>query len=362
MRRLQDAATAEAQVRHILRRRDIRIEELKRELSAADRQATSSNGLPWSTLSNKHSNDSNRRLLIGGASFDADGGMTASASGKTTAERTVKEVAMAATVKRLELELTEAASRGDVGEATTRRAERLALRLVPETGGVLGVDRCRWCGYGSNPGTGSGGGQIAVGLAGGQDRGASFLSPSVDVERKSAAAAAASEGGTNVNSEAADAPGVGERRGAPCGVNTFDAVFSSGVHNEGSSWTLDSSGGMQGHLGNVESGRQRRRSRSEKSPHAIQDRGMRGSSTREVSNGARSLEAHLALLERAGGLGVQSAADVDGDDAAVAATCGHSTMSKADIERGEAVSEVREQMPGLRDRASVAEEALQVSR
>lgn len=194
LRHLQEAAAVEADLRHTLRRRDIRIEELKRDRAAADQLARSSGGTPWSILAKPSTREATACNInaVGGTCTDGDRGKARSAK-----EQAAKDVAMAATVKRFKLELAEAAARGDVGEAATRKAEELALRLISESSSHAGISAgsaadssgmgCRFC---SRRLTREGQNAV-VGLAGSRVRGASVFTPSMDVEHKPAAAVAA---------------------------------------------------------------------------------------------------------------------------------------------------------------------------
>lgn len=211
LRRLQDAAVTEADLRHIIRRRDIRIEELKREQATTYRLAKSSAaGTPWSNLASSRSTlgvreaeacDSGR---VGCTVAEGQDEVSGGDKVKMAGERTAKEISQAAAIRRLELELAEATARREVGDAVISTAETLALRLFPKAGDDidLGGVGCRTCGR-SFPGN-----ERPCTVSGVQDRGLSFLMGSVEVEKAAATAAAAAKVGAEaeakVEAKAAD--------------------------------------------------------------------------------------------------------------------------------------------------------------
>lgn len=352
LRRLQEAGASEANLRHMLRRRDIRIEELKREQAMADRLATSSGGvIPRSTLVDNYAGAMNIRqtaYTVG----TMNGGLAAADTGRTgsAAERAAKEVALAAAVKRLELELAEAASRGDVGDAAVRTAERLALGLFPEpAGGHIESGRkggCHLCGRLLNRE------RRDMSLAGSHSRGFSFLMPSTVGERKAAAA--------------------GERKEDPQGVDaavqtisTPTAVCDSATGGD----DLDPAA-MEGDGGNfvaqgpaVEAYADRDRGRPLTSAQAEHGKkAEHGQNVPVVSRGLniglRSIEAHLARLEAVASCGFADGTNVV--DSRVRSTSPGGKSEAMEWALAQVVHDLRTQVSGLRDQAEETAELLNV--
>lgn len=352
LRRLQVAGASEADLRHVLRRRDIRIEELKREQAMADRLATSSDGMPRSTLVDSLAGTMNSRqtsYAVGaiGGGLAADTGMAGSA-----AERAAKEVALAATVKRLELELAEAAARGDVGDAAVRTAERLALRLFPEAVGGYGEGgrnrECHLCGRNLKPE------RRDTSLVGSHARGLSFLMPSTVVERKAAAA----RGGADYPQCVEAAAQTMHTPTAVCDSATDgDSFDPAGVESDG--------GNLAAQGPSVEANANHDHGQSSTSVHA-EDGGKAEHGDTNVpvvsqglSTGLQSIEVHLARLEA-----VASCGFTDGTDAADSRVRSSSPGGKSDAIEwalAQVVHDLRTQVAGLRDQAEVTAELLNVS-
>lgn len=338
LRRLQGAAAAEGDLRHMLRRRDIRIEELKHEQATADRLARSSAGTPWSILGK------GRPPLGVRDTFDSGGaGITNGSKERTVEEQAEREVSQAATIRRLELELAEAAARGDVGEAVTRGAEKLAHRLFEQAGGDSGLAGgeyrlCSRCLLEEG---------ISAGMVESRGRGVSFLRPSAEVELKAAAAAAAA---ATVNDEANEtetahhaAVGLSPTASNTATDNNVDLGAASRV-----------GGGKSGRGHSIESpGDDLERSRV--SPHPTENQVPPAGSS-DFSNGVRSLEAQLLRLEAISGRSYAVSAGGRPDYAGPGGGSGAFEMAWTD-----AVRELRVQVAGLRNRAEVTEQVLNVS-
>lgn len=356
LRRLQGAAAGEADLRHMLRRRDIRIQELKREQITADRLAKSSGGTPWSTTlaANRHppnlgvDHTAHGISVAGIVSGSGSGGLAAgSRKAKSVAEQAANDVATAATVKRLELELAEAAARGDVGDAATRLAERLAFRMIPETSWGMGGNECRLCGR-RLPRE-----RRSVCMTGSQARGESFFMPSAEVERKVAAAAAVAAVATEASQMTHTADGdartgdVGGSAGA-VGTNTANDDILDAVA------VCSDDGGVAGQGHSVEEGL------------SVDDLGRPRASPRTptaasqgLGSSARSLEEQLVRLEAVVGRG--SAASADADDGRFGSSPPVGRSGAVEVAWAEAVRELKAEVGGLRNRAEANEQLLSVS-
>lgn len=328
LRRLQESTAGEADLRHMLRRRDIRIEELKREQAASDRLTRSSSGCrgpPWSVLAGS-------RLSAGCSS---GGGAAAVRPGgrkvRSPAERAATEVAQAAAVLRLELELAEAAARGDVGDAGTRAAERLACRLLPEDGRGSGGEEgaCLLCGRPL---------RWEVEPEASRGRGASFLMPSVEVERKAAAAALAMD-------ERAGEADTAERGASRARLTPSNAR----IPPADSDYTeADCS----------------RDETSDRGPSADGPRtGGHGETppvvSRGLSRGVQQLEAQLARLEAVSSCRFEGSGDDVEERLRSASPRERSRL--VGVAWAEVVRELRVQVAALRDRAEATEQLLNVS-
>ena len=353
LRRLQEASASEADLRHVLRRRDIRIEDLKREQAVAGRLAMSSGdgGMPRSTLVDSFARSMDARQTA--YAVGAIGGDLAADKGKadSAAERTGKEVALAAVVKRLELELAEAAARGDVGDAAVCSAERLAYRLFPDAAGADGEGgrkgECHLCGRLLKPE------RRDTSLSGSHTRGLSFLMPSTVVERKATGAggevdgprcveAAAQtmhtptafcdnvSGGENVDLAAVKSYGGNVAARPP-------SVEAHGDHDHGQSLTsVHTEDGEEAEHG-------------DRVPVVSQG----------LSTGLRSIEAHLARLEAVAGGGF-----ADGTDAADSRVRSSPPGGKSEAIEwalAQVVHDLRTQVAGLRDQAEVTAGLFNVS-
>lgn len=387
LRRLQGASSSEADLRHMLRRRDIRIEELKRDQGLTDRLGRSIDGggyggtAPWSTLASSSNNNNNPHqrplnlsLRESGSTSAARAGLGGSAAGDNSRARAVasEQVALRATVKRLELELAEAAARGEVGDAATRAAERLAARLFPEAvsggGGLTENGCCRTCGVTLE----TGGGKL-FGVSGAESesshhgRGALFLIPNADVERKATAVAADA---ASVEGAAAEA----ENTTATAAVAATAASIA--VDGNGTSATENNVGPVTAAVEAVSPAR-RSSTNTASSPASAGAAAVHGGERptppyAEVlpafSSGERSLEANLERLEAVaacGGCGCSgSAADggaggfARGRSASPAG--GKKSTSKIHAAWAEAVRELRVQVAAIRHRIEATEELLEV--
>lgn len=355
LRRLQEAGASEADLRHTLRRRDIRIEELKREQAVAGRLGTSSGGggggMPRSTLVDSFAGSMNARqtaYAVGatGGGFAADTGKTGSA-----AERAAKEVALAAAVNRLELELAEAAARGDVGDAAVRTAERLAHRLFPEAAGVHGEGgrkgECHLCGRLLKSE------RRDTSLAGSHARGLSFLMPNTVVERKATGAGEETDGPQRVDAAAQT-------------MYTPTAVCDS--VNDGDNFdpvAMESNGGdFAARAPSVEAHADHSHGQSSTSTSAEDEKETEHGDnipvvSQGLSTGLRSIEAHLARLEA-----VASGGFVDGADAADGRVRSSPPGGKSEAIEwalAQVVHDLRTQVAGLRDQAEATAELLNVS-
>lgn len=331
LRRLQDSAAGEADLRHMLRRRDTRIEELKREQAASDRLNRSSSGCrgpPWSVLAGSQ--------LSAGCSSGGEAAAVRPGARKvrSPAERAATEVAQAAAVLRLELELAEAAARGDVGDAGTRAAERLACRLLPEDGRGSGGEEgaCLLC---RRPL------RWEVEPEASRGRGASFLMPSVEVERKAAAAAAAA---LAMDGRAGEADTT-ERGAARARLTPSNAR----IPPADSDYTeADCS----------------RDETPDRGPSADRPRtGGDGETppvvSRGLSRGVQQLEAQLARLEAVSSCRFEGSGDDMEGRLRSASPRGRSRL--VGVAWAEVVRELRVQVAALRDRAEATEQLLNVS-
>lgn len=369
LRRLQDASASEAELRHMLRRRDRRIEELKREQVKTDRLARSAGGestTPWSTLAGRPSANGLENALGPGGELAA-GRETGSGVGKAkyAAARAKTEVSQAATVMRLRLDLAEAAARGDVGDATTSAASRLALRLLSTSGGAT----CDLCG-GSVPLREGPNLHTSTYFSDSQQgRGASFLMPSAEIERK---AAQAGESGkieepkvpatvAATASHAATAHGledVGENSDVEPLDNQRCRPPAEGLRRSGDDGGLTTEELERSHTPSakpMETGTTARQPLPKRQPG--------------LSRGVRSLEAKLARMARDLG---SDGGFVASDDCAGNAVVGdrHRSRSSSPASRAsrsarqawvKAVRELRVQVSELRHRAECTEEPLNVS-
>ncbi|CAM9536480.1 unnamed protein product [Ectocarpus fasciculatus] len=360
LRRLRGAASAEAELRHLIRRRDIRIEELKRDLATSDRLGRSMSGGSGSG-SNRHHHQ--RLSLRESGSTSSPGnvsGATAAAATDTAArgsqakamasERAAKEVALNAALKHLELELAEASARGEVGDAVTRAAERFVLRLFPEAensgGGVGGAwsgkGHCRACGL-----TPERARRPAVNLAD-SGRGALFLVPSADVERK--AALAASSAALDAVAEAQpETPAAAAGSSSVSANNDAGAVETFPARSPARTPSADTPTRTAG-----EGGRRNRVS----PPSAIDALGF--------SSGVQSLEANLARLEAVvagnGPAGVAKSTDVGPEGLGGIRSSSAPGGTAVEVAWAEAVRGLREQVLDLGHRAEVTEELLEEER
>eukprot|EP00903_Cladosiphon_okamuranus_P006177 g6074.t1 len=375
LRRLQGASSREAELRHTLRRRDIRIEELKRDQAARDRLGRSFGGTSGSSGSgNQHHPVSLRESTsvgaggIGSGIATEGGGGGGGGSGRAVA---AERVALRAAMKQLELELAEATVRGEVGDAVTREAERLALRLFPEAaggggggGGGVGDACCRVCGAVTGRGA-----TRSDRFEFGEGRGALFLVPSADVEQRAATAeavtvaasaasavAAGAEGLDGITATAASTAAAAAGNGAPGSDNVGPggAAMTTSLAQQPTTCTASSqtcaniaAGDLAGDHGHS-------------SPS--------GAASLGFGSGIRSLEANLARLEavasgRLGDLSAESSADggfLRGRSASPAGRrLGPMAVQGA---WAEAVRELRAQVAGLRRRAEATEELVEEAR
>lgn len=356
LRRLQEAGASEADLRHMLRRRDIRIEELKREQAVAGRLGTSSGGggfgMPRSTLVDSFAGSMSARQTA--YAVGATGGGLTVDTGKTgsAAERAAKEVALAAAVNRLELELAEAAARGDVGDAAVRTAERLAHRLFPEAAGVHGEGgrkgECHLCGRLIKSE------RRDTSLAGSQARGLSFLMPSTVVERKATGAGEEADGGPQRIDAAAQTMHTPTANcDSVAGGSNFDPV------------AMESDGGdFAARAPSVEAHADHCHGQSSTSISAEdEEEAERGDNvpvvSQGLSTGLRSIEAHLVRLEA-----VASGGFADGTDAADGRVRSSPPGGKSEAIEwalAQVVHDLRTQVAGLRDQAEATAELLNVS-
>lgn len=293
LRRLQDAAVTEADLRHIVRRRDIRIEELKREQATTYRLSRST----WSNLASSRSTlgvreaaacDSGR---VGTTVAESQDGVLGGDKVKMAGERMAKEISQAAAIRRLELELAEATARREVGDAVISTAEALALRLFPKAGDDidLGGVGCCTCGRSflrnERPCT----------VTGVQDRGLSFLVGSVEVEK--ATAAAAVKGGMKAEAKADDDEGpetikdvgdtgVADERKSPVAMAKDEASADDTL---GGGNLCEESAGCHSQAPSDDDSRPRR-------GNPLADNQSAG-----IKSGVRSLEEQLTRLETAAG-------------------------------------------------------------
>ena len=265
---------------------------------------------------------------------------------------------MRAAVKHLELELAEATARGEVGDAATQAAERLALRLFPEAaaggdgcggGGGVGDACCRLCG-GAVPGNG-GATRPNRRCESRQGRGALFLVPSADVERRAATAEAVAAAAAAASSAASAADGNGALESGDVGPGgaTKRTTRQSPTRTKSSQTCASTAAGeyLTGDGGH-----------SSPSGAAL----LRG-----FGSGVRSLDASLARLEavasgEVGGLFSESSTDRGFPRGRSASPAGRRPAATAAVQGAwaEAVRELRAQVAGLRRRAEAAEELIEV--
>lgn len=388
----------------MLRRRDIRIEELKRDQATSDRLGTSFGGsgsgssIPYHRLPFSLRESGSLSAISGPAAAAATTkGSKAVTAG--AAERAAKEVGLTANVRRLELELAEATARGEVGDSATRVAERLAWRLFPEAaepammaggndrlGGGSGRAICHVCRTNLERAMGSS--TLREPEREFSGRGALFLVPSADVERKSARAAATT---------AAKSPKAAmtmENASAPEGLTTSKASTMMPATVVENSTACADENICAAEAKSTSPARSSMRTRSPPSTSArvagrATGRGGRPASSPLVtsiglSDGVRSLEAHLARLEagvaRGDPVGITESKD-EGESAESgligSATspgggeAGGDRQGGMHRERGrqnltfevawaDALRDLRTQVAGLRHRAEVTEEMLEV--
>lgn len=326
LRRLQGAASSESDLRHMLRRRDIRIEELKRDQVNSDRLGRSfggsgsSSSIPYQRLPFSLRESGSISAVSGAPAAAADCSKATTAG---AAERATKEVALTADVKRLELELAEATARGEVGDEAIRAADRLGWRLFPgatepvvsTSGGASMGDGgsvrtfCPVCGTALARAMGPSTQQVAE--HGSSGRGALFLVPSADVERKAArAAAAAAENSPAAAMAPGNAPEAATNvQTAPAaeGLTASKATSNAPAAVVGDS-TVSADATIRAEETHVTSPLQSpKRTRSPQSVSTrvagrAEGRGARPASSFLVASvgfidGVRSLEAHLTRLE-----------------------------------------------------------------
>lgn len=353
LRRLQEAGASEADLRHVLRRRDIRIEKLKREQAVTGRLATSSGGggMPRLTLVDSFAGSMDARQTA--CAVGAIGGDLAADMGKAdaAAERAAKEVALAAVVKRLELELAEAAARGDVGDAAVRTAERLAHRLFPDAAGAYGEGgrkrECHLCGRLLKPE------RRDTSLSADYTRGLSFLMPSTVVERKATGAGGEVDGPRCVEAAA-------QTMHTPTAV--CDSV--SGGENFDSAAVKSFGGNLADQPPSVEAHGDHDHGQSPTSVHAedgeqAEHRDKVPVVSQGLSTGLRSIEVHLARLEA-----VANGVFADGTDAADSRVQSSPPGGKSEAIEwalAQVVHDLRTQVAGLRDQVEVTAELLNVS-
>ncbi|CAM9228114.1 unnamed protein product [Choristocarpus tenellus] len=241
LRRLEEVFSGEAELRHMLRRRDQRIEALKREISTIRGSSTNAVGV---TVSSGTSRPTPLSLARPGTAIRGRDGIALGAESGSRgdegrvvtlkAEETARQlVSKNAEILNLRLELTEAGARGGVGDAAVARARGWMEAVIEGRGnreaGCDSKGRGRG-GCAMPPGLakqmGTGGGECCscnqlrealqnirgsrepnlglLSVTGGgaavqvpksvsqQGRGSLFLIPSIEVEHKAAAAAAAS--------------------------------------------------------------------------------------------------------------------------------------------------------------------------
>lgn len=389
---MQAAAASEAELRHMLRRRDRRIEELKREQLAIDRMArstatTGGGGTPSLALAGSHPTSDRCESSEYGPVIVALGGSTSQSSGRprSTAERAEKEVSQAATVLRLQLELAEASARGDVGGASTRAAERLARRVLPQTDGfdngngeVWTGGECSLCGQ---PLVGRDRGRRSMkrslnSVSQAEGRGASFLMPSAEMEHKArgvSTEAIAQDTGTPKVPEATveqlgHAPTDDTVGDTPVEHPADEAVGSQGGGNTPGRQMISATGGGFSELEPSHTSSNQRATPPNNSGTAARS----CSSPQGLSSGVRSLEAQLARLADEGrakvfppGADSSGSADVFGGDngrlqsrSPAERTDTHGSTSTAWVD---ALRELKVQVAGLRDRAEFAEKIIAVS-
>ncbi|CAN0294336.1 unnamed protein product, partial [Ectocarpus sp. 12 AP-2014] len=362
LRRLQGAASAEAELRHLIRRRDIRIEELKRDLATSDRLGRSMSGGSGSG-SNRHHHHQHLSLRESGSTCspgNVSGAAAAAAAGDTAArgsqakavasERAAKEVALTAALKHLELELAEASARGEVGDAVTRAAERFALRLFPEAESSGGGGRGAWNskGYCTACGMTLERARRPVANLADSGRGALFLVPSADVERK--AALAASSAALDAAAEAQpETPAAAAGNSSASANNDAGAVETSPARSAARTTSADTPTRTAGE------GERRKRVSSPSTAAAL-----------GLSSGVQSLEANLARLEAVvagnGPAGVAESTDgaPDGLGWVRSGSAHGGTVVEAAL--AEAVRGLRAQVLDLGHRAEVTEELLEEER
>lgn len=369
LRRLQDASASEAELRHMLRRRDRRIEELKSEQVKTDRLARSRGGestTPWPPLTGRPSvNNLENALGPGGELAAGKKTEPGVGQGKYAAARAETEISQAATVMRLKLDLAEAAARGDVGDAATSTASRLALRLLSTSGGAT----CDLCGGSVMPRERRNLQTSTYLSESQQGRGASFLMPSAEIERKAARAEDSRKmdkpkvpvAGAATASHAAtahDSDEMGEKPGVQPFSNQHHQAPVEGFHRSGDHGGLTTEELEVSHTPSaklMETGTAARKPLQKRPP--------------VLSRGVRSLEAKLARLERdLGGDGDLTTSRDNAGSAVVGDS--HRSRSPSSAFRAsrpprkawvKAVRELRVQMSELHDRAESSEEPLNVS-
>ncbi|CAM9788122.1 unnamed protein product [Scytosiphon promiscuus] len=410
LRRLQGLGSSESDLRHMLRRRDIRIEELKRGQANSDRLGRSFGGsgsgssIPYEQLPFSLRESGSISAVSGAATAATEGRRTATAG---AAERAVKEVALAANVRRLELELAEATARGEIGDAATRAAERLALRLFPEDGkpvvmtggskswGDTGGTRtfCSVCGTILECAKGSF--TQRAGKHESSGRGALLLVPSAEVERKAArAAATAADNGPAATMAVEDAPGAATAMEIATAAedltnpkSTTAAAPDAAVGDHSAS-ADDGVCSDEDHVASPLRSSARTRSNQQSIPARgagrAKEKGGRPISSSLVastgfSDGVRSLEAHLARLEAIaayrgpGELAESNDPEESGESGRIpCATApgrrggrhreGGRQKSSFGVAWADALRELRAQVGSLRHRAEVTEEMLEDER
>ncbi|CBN80212.1 expressed unknown protein [Ectocarpus siliculosus] len=363
LRRLQGAASAEAELRHLIRRRDIRIEELKHDLAASDRLGRSTSGGSGSG-SNRHHHHQRLSLRESGSTSSpgnvSGAAAAAVAAGDTStrgsqakavaSERVAKEVALTAALKHLELELAEASARGEVGDAVTRAAERFALRLFPEAESSGGGGRGAWSskGYCTACGLTPERARRPVVNLTDSGRGALFLVPSADIERK--AALAASSAALDAAAEAQpETPAAAAGNSSASANNDAGAVETSPARSAARTTSTDTPTRTAGE------GERRNRVSSPSTAAAL-----------GLSSGVQSLEANLARLEAvvAGNGPAGVAESTDGAPDGLGWIRSGSAYGGTVVEAAwaEAVRGLRAQVLDLGHRAEVTEELLEEER